>query len=243
MTGGVAPIHRSASTWQQPVPSDAPPARAAVLGRMAERVSALGPGRLRVAVDGRTAAGKTSFGHELAERISAAGRAVLRASLDDFKKPWRDRHLYDRESGEGFYRNAFDVDAIRRLLLEPGGPTGSGQVVLCSIDPLTEVDHSGAMTSMAPDAVLVVDGVFALRPELVGHWDLRIWLEVPAALSLERGVNRDEGTWAGSQAEAIHRDRYAVAERVYLREVDPVALADVVIDNRDLADPKILTWS
>jgi uridine kinase len=104
---------------------------------MAARILESGAGRLRVGIDGLTAAGKTSFGHELAERISSADRPVLRASLDDFKKPWSDRHLYDRESGEGYYRNAFDYAGDRRLLLEPAGPAGSGNCVLCSIDPLT----------------------------------------------------------------------------------------------------------
>ncbi|WP_418153577.1 hypothetical protein [Actinoalloteichus caeruleus] len=61
-----------------------------------------------MAVDGRTAAGRTSFGHELAEHIAHRRRPVLRGSLDDDKKPWRDRHLDDRESGEGYYRNAYD---------------------------------------------------------------------------------------------------------------------------------------
>ncbi|KUJ70639.1 hypothetical protein ACZ90_01650 [Streptomyces albus subsp. albus] len=44
-----------------------------------------------------------------AGRIAEAGRPVLRATLDDFKKPWKDRHLYDRESGEGYYRNVHGV--------------------------------------------------------------------------------------------------------------------------------------
>ena len=87
-------------------------------------VLALGPGRLRVGIDGFTASGKTSFGHELAYALSDAGRPVLRASLDDFKHPWRDAHLYDRKSGEGYYRNAFDCVAMRQLLLEPAGPIG-----------------------------------------------------------------------------------------------------------------------
>ena len=168
-----------------------------MLERVATRILASGDGRLRVGIDGPTAAGKTSLGHELAERISRSHRPVLRASLDDFKKPWRDRHLYDRESGEGYYRNAFDYDAVTRLLLEPAGSGGSGDCVLCSIDPLTQVDHSAVITPAAPDAVLIVDGVFAFRPELNEHWEFRIWLDVDQQVSLRRGVQRDEA-WAGS---------------------------------------------
>ena len=122
---------------------------------------------------------------------------MLRASLDDFKKPWSDRHLYDRESGEGYYRNAFDYATLRRLLLKPAAAAGSGDCVLCSIDPLTQIDHSAVIARAAPDAILIVDGVFAFRPELDDQSDFRIWLEVDEQASLRRGIRRD-GDWAGS---------------------------------------------
>jgi uridine kinase len=239
MALGRGPVHLSVSTWRQPLPPTASPERAALLEHLAERILASGDGRLRVGIDGLTASGKTSFGHELAERISDAGRPVLRASLDDFKKPWRDRHLYDRESGEGYYRNAFDYAAVARLLLEPAADAGSGNCVLCSIDPLTQVDHSAVITPAAADAVLIVDGVFAFRPEINDHWDFRIWLKIEPQLSLQRGAQRDQA-WAGSEAEAVHRDRYLVAERLYLEEVDPVRLVDVAIDNSAFDRPWIL---
>jgi uridine kinase len=232
-------VFRSVSTWQQPLPPAATPERSAVLDHVAARILACGPGRLRVGIDGLTAAGKTSLGHELAERISRSGRPVLRASLDDFKKPWRDRHLYDRESGEGYYRNAFDYEVVTRLLLEPAAADGSGECALCSIDPLTQVDHSGVITPAASDAVLIVDGVFAFRPEIDKHWDFRIWVDVDPEEALRRGVERDEDC-AGPEAEAVHRDRYHVSEQIYLAEVDPVRLVDVVIDNSEFASPRIV---
>jgi uridine kinase len=210
-----------------------------LVGQVAARVLALGSGRLRVGIDGRTAAGKTSFGHELAQHLSAAGRPVLRAGLDDFKQPWRHRHRYDRESGEGYYRNAYDYDAVQRLLLQPCTDEGSGEVVLCSIDPLTQLDHSDVLTTAAPDAVLIVDGVFAFRPEIDRWWDFRIWLDVSSSASIERGTVRDE-YWAGAESEALHRDRYGVAEEIHLAEVHPELRADIVIDNSDFARPRIV---
>ena len=225
----------SSSTWQQPVPPFVSEQRSAVVAAVAERVQALGDQRLRVAVDGFTGAGKTSFGHELAEAL--APRPVLRASLDDFKKPWRDAHLYDRKSGEGYYRNAFDCEAMRRLLLEPAGPMGSGEVVLCSIDPITSVDHTADVTLAPSDAVLVVDGVFAFRPEIDDCWDLRVWLDVSREVSIARGEARD-AEWG--EVESVHRTRYAVAADVYLSEVDARSRADMVIDNTDFARPRIV---
>jgi uridine kinase len=234
-----AEVHLAVSTWQRPLPSPVSPERSVLVTQIADRIVSLGVDRLRVGIDGLTAAGKTSFGHELAEQISKTGRPVLRASLDDFKKPWRDRHLYDRESGEGYYRNAHDYAAVVALLLEPSGPRGSGECALCSIDPLTQVDHSSAVTLAAPNAVLIVDGVFAFRPEINAHWDFRIWLDVDPETSVRRGAERDQD-WAGSDAEAIHRHRYLPAERLYIKEVAPQRLVDLVIDNSEFDEPQIM---
>ncbi|MGW2426791.1 uridine kinase [Streptomyces sp. NPDC001709] len=234
-----AGVHHSVSTWQQPYPATTSHERRALVERIAKRILALGQGRLAVAIDGLTAAGKTSFGHELAEWISAAGRPVLRATLDDFKKPWKDRHLYDRESGEGYYRNAFDYDVVKRLLLDPFRSPQAALCGLCSIDPLTQQDHSSDAAPLASNSVLIVDGVFAFRPEINTYWDFRVWLQVDAELSVQRGADRDQD-WAGSDAESIHRNRYLVAERIYLQEVDPIPMMDVVIDNSTFASPRVM---
>ncbi|NRQ33286.1 uridine kinase [Nonomuraea sp. NN258] len=232
-------MHHSISTWRQPSPPAASPQRTALVAQVAERVRAIGAGRLLVGVDGLTAAGKTGFGHELAAAISVAGRSVLRATLDDFKRPWKDRHRYDRESGEGYYRNAFDYDGVRRLLLDPCRSAAATSCTLCLLDPLTQEDHSAVTSPLEPDSVLIVDGVFAFRPEIDGYWDFRIWLEVDAELSVRRGTARDQD-WAGPDAERLHRERYLVAERIYLAEAGPLPRVDVVIDNTVFAEPRLI---
>lgn len=238
---GDAAIHFSVSTWQQPMPPVGRPARASLIQQLAEMVEALGAGRLRVAVDGLTASGKTSLGHELARELVGRGRPVFRASLDDFKRPWAEAHGYDRVSGEGYYRNAFDRGAIRRLLLDPAAPEGDGVVALCGIDPLTQIDHSQDTCRLPADGVLLVDGVFALHPDLNPCWDLRIWVEIDDELSVRRGVERDAGMEGGAEeAEALHRGRYLASERLYRDEVDPRSLAEVVVDNTDLERPLLV---
>lgn len=226
------------STWGRAVPSTVSAARAVVLDGLAAQVEAFGRRRVLVGVDGRTAAGKTTLGHQLADRLAGRGRVVLRSSLDDFKRPWSEAHLYDRESGEGYYRNAFDLEAVVRLLLAPARG-GRGQVALCSIDPLTQRDHSARLVSMPDDAVVVVDGVFALRPELVAYWDLRVWVQVDVETSFRRGVVRDTARLGAHEAEALHRGRYQAAEAIYIDAVQPVCRADVIIDNTDLTRPRL----
>ena len=216
--------------------------REALLERIVNLILAVDePHPTRVVIDGVSASGKTSLGDELEPLIAARGRPVLRASLDNFKRPWSERHLYDRESGEGYYRNAYDYELIRSSLLEPLGPGGNRRYWLSSIDPLTQRHHEGAGSIAAEDAVLLADGVFALRPELNDHWDLRIFLDLDFATVLERGANRDQ-SWTDSWEEAaeLYRSRYIPSEQLYLAEVDPHRLADLVINMTDHENPVLI---
>jgi uridine kinase len=221
----------SVSTWRQPLPPAASAERTAVIGQVAARVARLSPGRLRVGVDGRTAAGKTSFGHELAAALRGLGRPTMRASMDDFKHPWRHaRELgYDRVTGEGYYRNACDFASARNLLLSPAGPGGTGEVVLCAHDPLTGEDHRDTKVSAPAGAVLIIDSAFAFRPEYNDGWEYRVWLDADAEMTLRRGIARDSAMEGTAEATRLHRDRYHPAETIYL-----------IIDNRDFTRPRIL---
>jgi uridine kinase len=232
----------SVSSWRQPVPRPVSSTRSALIDEIARRIVSIRPGRLRVIVDGYTASGKTSFGHELAVAVRRLGRPTMRASFDDFKKPWSDAREkgYDRTSGEGYYRNSPDFDAARELLLRPAGPEGSGAVVLCAHDPLTGEDHRNVTVDAPDDAVLIVDSVFGMRPEYDEFWDYRIWIEVPQELCVVRGIERDAEMEGREEAEHLHRDRYQVGERIYVDEVCPSGKADVIVDNADYSNPHLV---
>ena len=210
---------------------------------MAARVAGVGPGRLRVADRRPDLRGQDQLrARARRPRCASSAGPRIRASLDDFKNPWREaRELgYDRVSGEGYYRNAYDFRSARDLLLAPAAPGGSGDLVLCAHDPLTGEDHRDKTIAAPADAVLIVDSVFAFRPEYNGFWDYRIWLEVDAGLALRRGIARDAAREGAQEASRVHRDRYYAAEMIYLAEVGPRSLADLIIDNSDFTRPVIL---
>jgi uridine kinase len=90
------------------------------------------------------------------------------------------------------------------------------------------------------DAILVVDSVFAMRPEYDAHWEYRIWLEVEPDIAVARGIGRDLDAEGIEEATSVRRDRYGPAEEIYIAETDPVSRADLVIDNDDFANPRII---
>lgn len=206
-----------------------------VLDDLAELVLATAPDRrVRVAIDGVDASGKTTLADRLGQAV-ALSRPVARASVDSFHHPRAHRYRRGRTSPEGCYRDTFDLDALRGRLLQPFARDGSYSVEVfdCGADqPLP-----APVLQILPDAALLVDGVFLQRPELRDVWDLVIHLQVPEEEILRRAARRD-----GADAPALYRARYLPAQRLYEAEARPAAQADVVLDNSDPAAPVVLRW-
>lgn len=234
--------HESVSSWKQATPAFASLQRIELLSTVAQQICDISDKRIRVAIDGFPASGKTVFANELAVKIRELNRPTLRTSLDDFKHPWKDAREkgYDRITGFGYYKNAPDFESAINLLLRPAGSEGLGSVVLCAFDPLTGVDYRDVSVEALRNSILVVDSMFAFRPEYNNFWDFRIWLDVPTELSLSRGIERDQDSEGLMEAENVHLDRYHVAEKLYLEEVNPLLIADLIIDNRDFEKPAIV---
>jgi uridine kinase len=216
--------------------------RAELLGRLADAIERVRrPHPVRVAVDGPDAAGKTTLADELAEVLGGRGRRVVRASIDGFHRPRAARYRLGPDSPEGYYLDSFDLEALRASLLEPLGPGGSRVYRSAVFDhradgPLAELPE------VAPDdAVLVLDGVFLLRPELVDDWDLRIVVSVTPEESLSRARVRDAPlVGSAAEIERRYRTRYLPGQRLYDSVARPTAVADLVVLNDDPARPRLV---
>jgi uridine kinase len=216
--------------------------RSDLIGRLAEAtgsVTTLHP--LRVAVDGPPAAGKTTLADELAAVLRAQGRNVIRATVDDFLFPRARRYRRGRYSAEGCYFDAHDRAALGRVLLDPLGPGGDRRFQHAVYDQDTDTPLSPPVMTAPADAVLLFDGVFLLRPELVDRWDLRIFLSVPFEQTVDRARRRGTAP-AGSTAdtagiERSWRNRYIPAQQLYFANAHPTDHADVIVYNDDLQRP------
>ena len=208
------------------------------LAVLTERILALpGQGIARVAVTGVDGAGKTRLADELAGRLNAAGLAAIRVSLDGFHNPRSVRYARGRHSPEGYYRDSFDLVAFRTEVLAPLGPGGSRRYRSAVFDHRTDARLDSPVEDALDPAVLIVDGVFLLRPELADDWDLSIFLDVPFDLAFERMALRD-GVPADSTA-GMYR-RYREGQRLHFAECRPKARADLLVDYSDFDRPEIV---
>jgi uridine kinase len=198
---------------------------------------------LRVAVDGPDAAGKTTLADELSGALAAGGRPAVRVSGDAFHRPPTERHRRGGLSPEGYFLDAFDHDALRRLVLDPLGPGGDGGYRAAVFDLRAGVAIDAPVEQAPPGGVLLVDGVFLLRDELRDGWDVSIRLRVSPEESLRRALARDVDLF-GSEAAVRERylRRYLPGQRLYAETAMPDRIAGLVIDNEDPERPVIVRW-
>jgi uridine kinase len=194
---------------------------------------------LRVAVDGVDGIGKTVFANKLALAIEDQGRPVIRASVDGFHRPRKDRYRRGRASPEGFYLDSYDYAALKRVLLDPLGPGGSRAYCSAIFDHVTDSPLPVHTSIAGHGSVLVFDGIFLHRAELRGVWDLSIFLDAPFGVTIPRGAGRGPG-WGSPDLNAPSNQRYIQGQCLYLRENGPQKLANFVIDYTDLANPIVV---
>lgn len=190
----------------------------------------------RVAIDGVDAAGKTSLADELVECVARTGRQVIRASVDGFHRPRDERYQRGVDSAEGYFLDSFDYATVKTVLLAPLGPLGDRRFRTAAFDYRTDQPVTQEAQTATDDAILLFDGVFLQRAELVGDWDFRIWIDVPFDITVPRAVSRDAtGDYAGVAAK--YRSRYVPGQVLYMNQYRPRESADVIVMNADFANP------
>lgn len=162
---------------------------------------------MRVAIDGPDTAGKTTLADELALLLDRSGREVIRASIDGFHRPRADRLSRGAESPEGYFYDSFDYAALEAGLLVPLGPGGSREFRRDVFDFKADRPSEESAEVAPADAILLFDGVFLLRQELIDFWDLSVFVAVPFDEIMRRAAMRDAALFGGA---AATRRRYEV---------------------------------
>ena len=216
--------------------------RSELVDRLAEFiVSVKRPHPVRVAIDGVDGAGKTALADELVTPIEDRGKRVIRASVDGFHRPRSQRYARGADSPEGYYHDSFDYEVVRSELLDPLGPGGSRQYQRAVFDFLSDSPVREPIRNASAHSVLLFDGVFLLRPELNDCWEYRVFLRVDFQVALRRMSHRDQALFGSADAtRARFRARYMPGQCIYLKTVRPQERADVVVENNDPANPRLL---
>ena len=91
------------------------------------------------------------------------------------------------------------------------------------------------------DSILLMEGVFLLRPEFRRFWDYSIFLHTDFEQVISRAKDRDQYLFgAAEDVEKRYRSKYIPGKQIYLRESNPFSNAAIVIDNNVFSNPIIV---
>ncbi len=169
------------------------------------------PGRVRVLVDGAEAARPQDLADALVDPLRLRSRPVVRVSAWDYLRAASVRLERGREDPDSFYDDWLDEGALVREVLRSAA--GSGLVLPALRDAATDRAHRLDPVALGPAGVVVVDGPLLLGRGLPAELAVHLSLS-PAALARRTPPER---AWT------------LPAYARYADEVDPVAVADLVV--------------
>jgi len=146
----------------------------------------------RVGIDGAAEIGATALADAIARRLAELGRPGLRASTSWWWRPASLRLELGRTDTDMLLGGWVDGAALRRELLDPLGPAGSGNHLLRLRDPMTDRSVRDARFAAPPRAVLLLDGPFLLADQL--PLDAVVHLQTSRS-TLARALPADRQWW------------------------------------------------
>lgn len=174
-----------------------------------------------IGVDGAGGSGKSTLARELAELLAADGTPVSVVHGDDFYRESDPAVRLALSPAEG-YERYFDWERLRDEVLVPlaSGRDAeyrrydwtTGQIAPAERHPVTAAGY------------VVVEGMFTVRPELSGFYDLTVYVDTPLEVCMERllarGHDHGPGNWNA---------RWQESDKYYQSATDPSRRLDMTV--------------
>lgn len=186
---------------------------------------------VRIAINGIEGTGKTTFAEKLVKYLNENNFTALHVSIDGFHFNKAHRYKQGRDSAKGYYEDSYNEIAFVEKVLKLS-QADIPSYISATHDLETDEYLSLEAKVIPANTIIVTDGAYLFKPIYQEHWDLKIYLKTDFNTALLRGVKRDLSLF-GNEAETIKKfkERYHAASKLYLDEVKPESLADLIIDN------------
>ncbi len=169
---------------------------------------------LLIGIDGCGGAGKSTLASKLKERLSN----VTVVHMDDFYLP-SSKLLQTLPTRKPIGAD-YDWERVLNQVLEPLSQNKEGHYQRYD----WEMDGLAEWHSVPIGGIVVMEGVYAIREELLNKYDFTIWVDCPRETRLMRGLERD-----GEEARDRWENNWMLAEDIYMEQYRPFEKADLVV--------------
>jgi len=170
---------------------------------------------LLIGVDGCGGAGKSTLANKLKDKCSN----VTVVHMDDFYLPTSQIIKLSPEKKP--IGADFDWKRVLNQVLKPISQNQEGQYQRYD----WEKDDLAEWHTVPIGGIVIVEGVYSIREELVNKYDFTIWVNCPREIRLLRGLERD-----GEVSRDMWENNWMISEDIYVNEHKPYGRADLVVN-------------
>lgn len=195
---------------------------------------------IRIAINGIEGTGKTVLAEKLTKYLNSENLNAIQVSIDGFHFNKEVRYRQGRDSAKGYYEDSYDEIVFVEKVLK------SSQTDFPNYTTATHNLETDEYLSLEPiklenNSILITDGAYLFKPNYRNHWDLKIYLKTSFEIAMKRGVERDKDSLGGSElTKEKYEKRYHESSRMYLTENEPEKIADIIINNSDFNNLKVI---
>lgn len=173
-----------------------------------------------VGIDGASASGKST----LAAKLRELDDRVTVVHMDDFYRPSKERKSVNPK----VIGANFDWERTRDQVLTPLIHNHFGRYQRYDWD----TDKMAEWHNVSSGGIVIIEGCFSTRSELLSFYDVRIWVDCPKHICRERVILREQ---EGSDNRYLWENIYRPAEEKYIEVQRPGEYADIIIDGASKA--------
>ncbi|MBN3554023.1 hypothetical protein JYA63_07100 [Fictibacillus nanhaiensis] len=197
---------------------------------------------LIVGITGIDTSGKTQLTEDLYNYFQKSKQDTQIVHVDDFHNPKSLRYNSALSEADQYYSLSININKLVNKVLKPIKEQGQLHCTLTHLDLLTDRMTLQRTYNVTSNTIVLLEGIFLLRPELYSFLDLSIFLAISEDIAIERANIRDVPL-QGKEVIGKYHTKYLPAQRTYLSKYRPDLLADVIIDNSNWHQPAIIHWS
>lgn len=194
-------------------------------------------GRFIVGINGVDTSGKTTFTQKLKEDLEKKGYHVETLSVDDFHNESKIRYK-NSDAIEGYINDAFDLVNLE-MFLDDIKNKKIEKKRFKHLDLDTDKFSKTKDYFFRKDTIILLEGVLLYRPPIEKYIDLKIFLDISFEEVLKRAEKRDVPKY-GIEFLEKYKKKYIPIQKRYLKENNVKEKCDIIIDNTDFENPKIM---
>ena len=192
-------------------------------------------------INGIDGSGKTEFAENFKKFLLLNKHKAQIINMDDFFNSKGERYSGNNQVYNYFHKS-FNIDILINELLMPIRKGKCFRKKLTLLNIKTNKYNTRKEYILENDTVVILEGIFLFRKELLNFIDYKIFLEISFQESMKRMKNRDIPIYGNIMLEKISNKIFP-AQKKYLGTYLPFKKANILIDNTDWDSPKIKTNS